>query len=389
MIGGIKMALVKRLLNGGWKNKRSLFLRLIFYFMIRKIIPIMLAVLFITSTVACADKVQLPKTGQTTKYAAGDDGDLRKGAAWRGPRFAVSNDCVTDNLTGLMWSKNGNMPNGTKTWQEALDYVASLNSRGGVCGYTDWRLPNVNELESLVNAEKSDTATWLNTQGFTNAQAGNYWSSSTYASDMDGGALVVGMDDSSVGGIYKSYNYYVWPVRAGQSKSLGNSVIWQTGQTTKYVAGDDGDIRKGTTWPSPRFTDKGNQMVKDNLTGLLWTKDANAPGPSACGTGTKKKWPQALDYVACLNKNNYLGHNDWRLPNRKELFSLVDRSKYKPALPTGHPFINVQQASNYWSSSTNANHTVLAWYVNMVTGYMFSETKSFFLNYVWPVRAGQ
>ena len=221
MIGGIKMALVKRLLNGGWKNKRSLFLRLIFYFMIRKIIPIMIAVLFITSTVACADKVQLPKTGQTTNYAAGDDGDLRKGAAWRGPRFAVSNDCVTDNLTGLMWSKNGNMPNGTKTWQEALDYVASLNSRGGVCGYTDWRLPNVNELESLVNAEKSDTATWLNTQGFTNAQAGNYWSSSTYASDMDGGALVVGMDDSSVGGIYKSYNYYVWPVRAGQSKSLG------------------------------------------------------------------------------------------------------------------------------------------------------------------------
>ena len=127
--------------------------------MIRKIMPIMLAVLFIASTAAFADKVQLPKTGQTTKYAAGDDGDLRKGAAWPSPRFAVSGDCVTDNLTGLMWAKNGNMPNGTKTWQGALAYVASLNSRGGLCGYTDWRLPNVNELESLVNVKQSEQST--------------------------------------------------------------------------------------------------------------------------------------------------------------------------------------------------------------------------------------
>jgi len=347
----------------------------------------MLAVLFITSTAAFADKVQLPKTGQTTKYAAGDDGDLQKGAAWPSPRFAVSGDCVTDNLTGLMWSKNGNMPNGAKTWQEALDYVASLNSRGGLCGYTDWRLPNVNELESLVNAEESNTGTWLNSQGFTNVQSFLYWSSSTFAS-FTGYAWDVNMGFGYVSYDDRSYDDgYVWPVRAGQSKSLGNSVIWKTGQTTKYAAGDDGDMQKGAVWPSPRFTDNGNKTVTDNLTGMIWIKDANAPGPGACSPGTSKTWKQSLDYVACLNKNNYLGHNDWRLPNRKELFSLVDRSEYKPSMPAGHPFTNVQ-STYYWSSSTLAVSTGSAWFVSMGFGYVSHGYRSNFF-YVWPVRAGQ
>jgi hypothetical protein len=71
------------------------------------------------------DSISLPKTGQTTSYAPGDDGDLEKGVTWPDPRFIASSDCVTDNLTGLMWAKNANLPSGTKTWQQALDYVNS------------------------------------------------------------------------------------------------------------------------------------------------------------------------------------------------------------------------------------------------------------------------
>jgi hypothetical protein len=99
----------------------------------------------------------------------------------------------------------------TRTWANALTYANGLS----LCGYDDWRLPNVNELESLLNAEQADTAAWLNTQGFSNVQASYYWSSSTYASSTSD-AWVVVMYDGYVGGNYKTNSGYVWPVRAGQ-----------------------------------------------------------------------------------------------------------------------------------------------------------------------------
>ena len=91
--------------------------------------------------------------------------------AWPNPRFTVSGDCVTDNLTGLMWAKNANLPNGTRTWQGALDYVASMNSGSGLCGYHDWRLPNRKELLSLIDYSQYNPALPLN-HPFINVQSG-------------------------------------------------------------------------------------------------------------------------------------------------------------------------------------------------------------------------
>ena len=135
--------------------------------------------------------ISLPWTGQSKCYnssgteiscaGTGQDGEIRAGVEWPNPRFTVSGDCVNDNLTGLMWAKNGNLSNGTKTWQEALNYVASMNSGSGLCGYKDWRLPNVNELVSLLNACEVDSSTWLNSQGFSSVQSNYYWSSTTDA----------------------------------------------------------------------------------------------------------------------------------------------------------------------------------------------------------------
>lgn len=100
-------------------------------------------------------------------------------------------------------------------------------------------------------------------------------------------------------------------------------------------------------------------------------------------------WQQALDYVKKLNSEHYLGYSDWRLPNRKELRSLVDISRYNPALPAGHPFTNVQ-ANGYWSSSTGAYSTSVAWVVNLWDGFVYGNFKSYgYYYYVWPVRAGQ
>ena len=156
--------------------------------------------------------VNLPKTGQTTSYDAGDDGDLESGVAWPSPRFTIDGTgfCVTDNLTGLMWIRT---PDSTlRIWQNAMIYA---NGFTNFCGYSDWRLPNRKELRSLINYGQANTYAWLNTQGFSNVQAGNYWSSSTYAY-FTGYAWVVHMNYGSVGAGDRTGTYYVWPVRAGQ-----------------------------------------------------------------------------------------------------------------------------------------------------------------------------
>jgi hypothetical protein len=163
-----------------------------------------------------AGEIDLPRTGQTTSYAPGDDGGLQKGVAWPSPRFTDNDDgTVTDNLTGLVWLKNANCF-GTRTWADALRDANNLAS--GSCGLTDgstvgqWRLPNVNELESLVHAGQADIATWLNTQGFSNVEPKPYWSSTTYARDT-GYAWYVYMWDGIVYASDKSTSLSVWPVR--------------------------------------------------------------------------------------------------------------------------------------------------------------------------------
>ncbi|MBF0338837.1 MAG: DUF1566 domain-containing protein [Nitrospirae bacterium] len=337
-------------------------------------ITLIIALVLVSVATLMAGTVSLPQTGQTTSYAAGDDGAIRAGVAWPSPRFTDnSTPTVTDNLTGLMWTKDANLA-GIVTWHQALDYIASMNNGAGTYGYTDWRLPNVNELESLVNVGQANIATWLNLQGFTNVQSSHYWSSTSCAVNTSD-AWIVYMDAGSLSAYVRSNgSSYVWPVRSGQ---VGNSAIWSSGQTTSYAAGDDGALQKGVAWPSPRFTDNSTPTVTDNLTGLMWTKDANLPG-------TTKTWQQALDYIASMNSGaGTYGYTDWRLPNRKELFSLADRATYNPSLPYGHLFTNLQ-SGYYWSSTSSFG----AWVVSMYDGSVVANIMTN-AGYVWPVRSGQ
>jgi hypothetical protein len=168
---------------------------------------------------------------------------------------------------------------------------------------------------------------------------------------------------------------------------LSASIVWaqsapvaKTGQTTPYRAGDDGDIQKGVASPSPRFIDHGDGTVTDNLTGLMWAKDAYHGSMI---------WNDAIDYANNLSLGTEgcgTDYTDWRLPNVKELQSLIDFSNYNPALPTGHPFSYVQ-ASYYWSSTTYATDSNAAWSVFMSHGYVGGGFKNNGL-YVWPVRSG-
>lgn len=177
---------------------------------------------FILSGIAGAGTLKLPQTGQTTSYAAGDDGETGKGVAWPTPRFTnpdgttpLSGTVVLDQMTGLMWARNANAASSLKTWQTAHDYVAGLNSGTGYGGYTGWRLPNINELESLVNAGASGNAAWLINKGFTNVQADYYWSSTSNGSTTTQ-AWVVNMYFGYLYYHNKTSSHYVWPVRSSQ-----------------------------------------------------------------------------------------------------------------------------------------------------------------------------
>jgi hypothetical protein len=184
---------------------------------------LVLAASLLPFATAQAAPANLPETGQTTCTNAtgvviacagtGQDGERKAGVAWPNPRFTAGTGatagCVTDNLTGLMWMGAPNFV--TDTWTDALTTANTLT----LCGFSDWRLPNVNELESLVNSEVANPSVFLNAQGFSNVQAYYYWSSSSYAGS-PALALAVFMVSGAVDAVSKSDSYYAWPVRAGQ-----------------------------------------------------------------------------------------------------------------------------------------------------------------------------
>ncbi len=180
-----------------------------------------LATSLLPLTWAQAAPADLPVTGQITCSdtagaviacaGTGQDGEHQAGVPWPTPHFTVdgTGNCVIDNVTGLLWVRSPEAI--TRTWLQALDFANDLE----LCGYTDWRMPNVNELESLVNSEAADPAAFLNGEGFSGIQAGAYWSSTSYTNGSAGLAWSVNMNRGDVSFIPKAGNNYLWSV-AGQ-----------------------------------------------------------------------------------------------------------------------------------------------------------------------------
>ena len=173
-------------------------------------------------------------------------------------------------------------------------------------------------------------------------------------------------------------DFYVIPVN-----KANYAPVPKTGQTDSYAPGDDGGLQKGVASPIPRFINNADGTVTDKLTGLIWFQNI-----TPFGTRT---WTQALSEAALL-KDGIAGlmdgskPGDWRLPNIRELQSLVDYGKYGLALPEGNPFTGVQSA-NYWSSTSYAAPTNSARCVHFYDGAVGSSVKDFPLS-VWYVRGG-
>jgi len=373
------------------------------------------------------NSIALSVTGQKTVYKAGDDGDLQEGIEWPDPRFTDNgNGTITDNLTGLIWLKNADLllNYGNATWSEVLAFVEDINTHGKIgiekwwetdaedtsnsgSHQTDWRLPNRNEFESIMTLETggsfSNIPEWLEDQGFEGISTTNrYWTSTTYppTAEYPDHAWHAQIYEGRIRHWSKEDNSGpMMLVRGNGNTALNPAPVWKTGQKTVYINGDDGALQEGIEWPDPRFTDNGSGTITDNLTGLIWLKNANC-------AQTSTDWATAFTYIAELNNQGTMnGENagdtsntgshqtDWRLPNRKELFTLLDMSQLNPALPNGNPFTTIGQTDSdspvpgwYWTSSTDDLNTLNAWEISLGSGSVSRTPKTGVDNYILPVR---
>lgn len=161
----------------------------------------------------------------------------------------------------------------------------------------------------------------------------------------------------------------------------------KTGQVISYYPKDDGDYQRGLPVQGEKFIDNGDGTIKDLVTGLMWVKDpSQIPGGlfGTPGSPITMGWYDAIDNCENLD---YAGYSDWRLPNIREFASIVDCSKYNPAIDTAY-FPNTQ-TSGYWASTTLLAYDSYAWMTYLYYGYQTFGSKNYGSYYVRPVRAGR
>lgn len=125
-----------------------------------------------------------------------------------------------------------------------------------------------------------------------------------------------------------------------------------------------------------RFHLLSDDLVEDRSTGLVWARDAGC-------LDFPLSWSEGLQAIGDMNRDALFGRNDWRMPNRVELRSLVDHGEKRPALPAGHPFQRVFSGW-HWTSTTAAIAPSYAWYVHLEGARMFYGNKRDFY-WIWPV----
>ena len=217
-------------------------------------------------------------------------------AQYSGNQFSYTdngNGTVTDNITGLMWQQTPNSAN--LSWQQA---GAHLRLARILAGQSDWRTPSLKELFSISDFSQGWpylNTTYFHLAGADVSKAEQYWSSNDYA-----GSTVEGRTEAAFGVNHGT----------GHIKAYPAAVTGPMGKHVRCVRGDSYGVNQ--------LVNNSNGTITDQATGLMW---------SQTDSGAGLDWEHALAYAQTQNAANYLGHNDWRLPNVKELQSLVDYTR--------------------------------------------------------------
>jgi len=272
--------------------------------------------------------------------------------------YQLSSDGLTvnDKNTGLTWQRSpdtngdGSITMGDKlTWTQAQAYPATLNAEK-YGGYSDWRMPTIKELYSLMDFRGTDPSgfTGTDTSGLTPFIDTDYFSFA-YGQTSAGERII----DSQ----YASSNLYngklLFGVNFADGRIKGYGLTLRNSDKTFFVT----CVRGNPDYGINSFMVNGDGTITDKATGLMWSQSDSSTGMN---------WQDALLWVQQKNKENFLGHNDWRLPNAKELQSIVDYSRSPDT--TGSAAINLLFSSTqitneagqadypfYWTGTTHAS----------------------------------
>lgn len=168
-----------------------------------------------------------------------------------------------------------------------------------------------------------------------------------------------------------------WGVQTGTA-TAGRGKLLRTGQLVEYRYGDDGTYLKGADF---NYTDNGDGTVTDHVTGLMWARDGGGPG---CANGAMMNWNDAIDWAQNLA---FAGYTDWRLPNLRELQSIVDYSVIDPSLDALY-FPNTRHYP-YLTSTTSSKDNGKAFYINFDNGRCGGTTYKHLPDFVRAVRSGR
>ena len=260
------------------------------------------------------------------------------GAASATGVFTINSDgTVTDATTGLIWLPCpsgqylvGNSCTGTANlldWTTAADNAPS-----------GWRLPNIRELQSIVDRTRNPA---IQSTVFPGDPFAHYWSDTRDATNPYLAWYVnFGTGYSNIGGFYdKNMVRYV--------RGMNNAAMDEVRQVSSYA-------------------DLGDGTVRHLPTGLVWQRCALGQswnGANCVGSATMVDWTTAMQV-----ESNFAGRNDWRLPSAEELASMIDYSRIAPALNTA---IFPDDPANYlWSSTMLAGRPMFAWYQHSADGRM-------------------
>jgi hypothetical protein len=256
-------------------------------------------------------------------------GGLYSDATNQTGRYSESFGVVTDALTGIQWQQLASQV--SMNWTVALTYCGTQNT-GGLGG---WRLPNVIELQTLVDYTILFPST--NAAAFPNTP------------------ITLGSSTPAVGN-----PGYVWGIYF-----YGGNV----GNATEATLSSIRCMRSCyPTPPSSRYRVALGE-VTDSVTGLIWQQ--HAPTTGGPNNNGRYNWSGAAGYCAGFNLNGHV----WRLPSAKELTTIVDYSVNRGSLMMDSVFVG-EPVNWFWSSSPLAGLPSHAWVVNFNVGYVSASSVS-------------
>jgi hypothetical protein len=260
--------------------------------------------------------IEITKPGQSEAYC-GQDAQYENNT----PSYKDNgNGTITDNVTGLMWTQTPDLnADGTIDSKDKLTLSQAASGASGVKigGYTDWRLPTIKELYSLINFNGVDGKIndSTNSKPFIDTNYFKFGYGDTNAGERTIDAQVatqtIYVDNTFIGfQTMFGVNFADGRIK-GYPTTISMTSIFESKFYVFYVRGNKA---YGVNY----FQDNNDKTVKDLATNLMWSQN---------DSGIGMDWGQALQWVQEKNAENYLGHNDWRLPNIKELQSIVDYSR--------------------------------------------------------------